>query len=72
MHDSPSGDAIPGACHTAGVCQVSAKTLERRACESAFELYLQREFVRAKDALEQLQDDYPGDLVATLDMESIE
>jgi len=51
---------------------VSAKTLERRACESAFELYLQREFVRAKDALEQLQIDYPGPFVATLDMESIE
>jgi adenylate cyclase len=39
---------------------------ERRAFvqgyESAFELYLQREFARAKEALEQLQGDYPGDL----------
>jgi adenylate cyclase len=39
---------------------------ERRAFvqryESAFELYLQREFTRAKEALESLQGDYPGDL----------
>jgi adenylate cyclase len=39
---------------------------ERRAFvqgyESAFELYLQRDFVRAKEALESLQNDYPGDL----------
>ena len=30
--------------------------------ETAFELYLQREFVRAKEALESLQGDYPADL----------
>lgn len=39
---------------------------ERRAFvqryETAFELYLQREFVRAKEALESLQGDYPADL----------
>ena len=41
-------------------------TEQRRAFvqgyESAFELYLQREFARANEALESLQGDYPGDL----------
>ena len=41
-------------------------TEQRRAFvqgyETAFELYLQREFARAKEALESLQGDYHGDL----------
>ena len=48
------------------VGRVQEVPAERRAFvqgyESAFELYLQREFARAKEALENLQEDYPGDL----------
>ncbi|MEJ2317280.1 MAG: adenylate/guanylate cyclase domain-containing protein [Gammaproteobacteria bacterium] len=48
------------------VGRVQEVPAERRAFvqgyESAFELYLQREFARAKEALESLQEDYPADL----------
>jgi adenylate cyclase len=48
------------------VGRVQEVPAERRAFvqgyESAFELYLQREFARAKEALESLQSDYPADL----------